>query len=368
MVYLAYLEARKNERNKQSQLEFELHLEDNLRNLREVLFRRTYEPSPPYCFMITRPTKREIFAPAFVDRVVSHVLFSILYSNIDPLFIHDSFSCRVNKGTLCGIKRFEHHLRSCTNNFTENGYVLYIDIAGYFMNIDKAILEQEIYRLIDSHSWDIDVEFTKWLTKVIIYKPSTQNCIIKGDRREWKDFPPHKSLFNSPEGKGLIIGDLTSQLFSNVYLNILDQYIKHQLKCKHYCRYVDDLRIIHKDKNFLKKVLQDIEQYLNDSLKLGLSKNKIKIVPTYARQEFLGAVIIKHKRYATKRTLKNFAGRVRNLEGLDVAVQLNSLNSYLGYLSHFRSGRHKKNLLLGFSNTFDFDNYYNKVTIKKEQQ
>lgn len=118
MVYMAYLEARKNERNKRSQLEFENNLEDNLRDLREALHKRTYKPSPAFCFMIEHPSKREVFAPAFVDRVVSHVLFGILYPLFDPLFIEDSYSCRKNKGTLYGIERFEHHLRSATNNFT----------------------------------------------------------------------------------------------------------------------------------------------------------------------------------------------------------------------------------------------------------
>lgn len=366
MVYVAYLEARKNERNTKSQLEFEFNLEENLRNLREQLFKRTYKPSPAFCFMITKPSKREVFAPAFIDRVVSHVLFGILYPLFDSLFIEDSYSCRKNKGTLYGIQRFEHHLRSATNNFTKKCYVLTLDISGYFMSIDKYLLEQEIFKQINSHNWNIDKEFTKWLTSIIIYKTSVADCVVLGNPKDWENFPPHKSLFNSKPNKGLIIGDLTSQLFSNIYLNIFDQYIKHILKCKHYSRYVDDSRIIHENKQYLEKILDDIELFLITKLGLKINREKTKIISTWKRQEFLGAIILRHKRYATPRTLKNFALKVRYMESFpNNEANFGSLNSYLGYFQHFITNKTKRHLLDDSSlrNIFEFKDY-NKVKYK----
>lgn len=337
MLVKAYKDARKNERNTRAALEFEIHWEKNLRDLREELYNKRYTLSPATCFIITHPTKREVFAPSFRDRIISHFVYNILVPIVDKKFIHDSYSCRVGKGTLYGVNRFHHMLRSSTNNFTKKKCVLSLDISGYFMNINKNILEKVILKLIDKEKDKFDYDLIKYLVHQIVQSDATHNCIRIGDSKDWLGSPAHKSLFNTPKHKGLPIGALTSQLFSNIYLNKLDQYAKHTLKCKHYCRYVDDVRIIGNKKK-LEKIAVHIQKFLKDSLDLELNMQKTTIISTYKRHSFLGAVIQNHKLYASPRTLKNFAKAVHNLDYFEDGI-LSKLNSYLGYLQYFHADK-----------------------------
>ena len=115
----AYMDARKNERNNKSQLEFEINLSENLRKLANELIQRTWKPGPLKCFLITKPLMREIFAPQFRDEVVSHLLFNFIEPVFDKKFIYDSYSCRKGKGVLFGINRFDHFIKSVSNNSTD---------------------------------------------------------------------------------------------------------------------------------------------------------------------------------------------------------------------------------------------------------
>lgn len=155
-LYQAYFDARRNKRNTPVQLNFEIFAEQQLEELYSALVRRTYKPKPAYCFITFDPIQREVYASQFSDRVVQHMLFSYLSPLFETLFIYDTYSCRKGKGTLLGVERYRHHLRSVTNNFTEEGYVLYLDLSGYFMSIDKNLLidiiMKEVYRHLDRKS------------------------------------------------------------------------------------------------------------------------------------------------------------------------------------------------------------------------
>lgn len=359
LLYKAYLDARKNERNSRSALEFEINLEYNLRELREEIYKRKYTLSPSFCFIVQNPSKREVFAPSFRDRVVSHLVYNILCPMVDPLFIYDSYSCRVGKGTRFGIERFKHQLASSTHNFTKKSYVLCLDISGYFMNINKYILRKLVLDMIESRRGKINTDYNllEYLVTEIINNNTVKGCIKLGDPREWNGLPPYKSLYNMPCYKGLPIGALTSQLFSNIYLNALDQFIKRKLKCKYYGRYVDDARIIHTDKEYLQSIIPIIKNFLKEELDLDLNENKTKIISSYKRQEFLGAVIQCQRTYATTRTLRTFAYRVRSLDlDQDIKVTQSQLNSYLGYLSYFRSNKVLDNTInqMNLLNLFEF--------------
>ena len=337
LLTLAYLDARQNERTKNAQLSFELNLEDNLRMLREELWKREYKPSPPMCFVIDTP--REVFAPLFRDRIISHLLFNMVAPLFDPLFIYDSYSCRKGKGTMKGIIRLEHHMRSCTENFTKRAYVLCLDISGYFMNINKGILYRILCEEMQKHKFEwekrIDYSFVDYLIRVTLFRNPTEGCTKIGDPSNWDKLPPHKSLFNSPIGTGLAIGDVTSQLFSNIYLNPADQYAKRKLHCKHYGRYVDDIRIVHENKEILMEVAWKIDRFLKRNLSLKLNPKKTRIIRADKTVDFLGADICKFGRYAKGRTLSKFAEKSKLWNTGD----LSSVNSYLGYLKHFRSDK-----------------------------
>lgn len=341
LLMQAYLDARQNERSKNAALSFELNLESNLRKLREELWKKEYRPSPPMCFMIDTP--REVFAPRFRDRIVSHLLFNMIAPLFDPLFIYDSYSCRKGKGTLFGVKRLECHIRSCTENYTKRAYVLYLDISGYFMSINKGILYNIICTEMQKHTekWnkEIDYKFVDYLLRVIIFRDPTDGCIRIGNPKEWEKLPKHKSLFYSQVGCGLTIGDVTSQLFSNIYLNPLDHFIKRELKCRYYGRYVDDKRVVSSDKKELIRVAVAVDSFLKNRLGLHLNHKKTQIVRADKTVRFLGAEMRKGNLYATGESIRKFAARA--CAGQNISV----LNSYLGYLKHFRAGKSCKKII-----------------------
>ena len=185
--------------------------------------------------------------------MVHHLLFDYVSPIFERLFIYDSYSCRKGKGTLKALERYEHHIRACSNNYTGNCYILQLDLKGYFMSIDKTrlynIISSDLQRMRHRKGpygkrWDdqVDFDFVDYLVKKILAHDPTKNVLRVGEASNWDGLPPSKSLFCQPKGIGLPIGDLTSQLFSNIYLNRLDQYCKRELKCKHYGRYVLPLR------------------------------------------------------------------------------------------------------------------------------
>lgn len=231
-LFRAYEDARKNKRNTIAQLEFEKDAEHNLIELYHELLDGSYVPGKSICFLTHFPVLREVFASQFRDRVVHHLLFNYIAPIFEKTFIYDSYSCRKEKGTLFGVERLEHHIRSCTNNYTHTAYILKLDIQGYFMSINKNILYGIIYNKL-MKQWEEkgkncnipgkNPEFILFLVESIIFKDHTLDCEVMGNKKEWMPLPASKSLFCQPKGIGLPIGDLTSQLFSNIYLNEFDK-------------------------------------------------------------------------------------------------------------------------------------------------
>ena len=148
LIYAAYNDARCNKRNTLSQLNFEVLKEHHLENLVNEIWNRRYQPLPAICFV---SMNREIYASYFRDRVVQHLLFNMLNPLVETLLIYDTYSCRKKKGTLMGVSRYEHHLRSVTDNFRKEAWVFYIDLSGYFMSIDRELAISIIMKIIDTH-------------------------------------------------------------------------------------------------------------------------------------------------------------------------------------------------------------------------
>lgn len=349
MVVRGYREARRHERNNPTHLDFEHNLESNLSRLAYELDKRIWKPQPCTCFIIEEPTKREVFAPSFRDRIVSHVLYSLVSPIFERAFIDDSFSCRKGKGTLHGIERLEHHIRSESENYQKEVYALSMDIEGYFLNINKKILFDEIYRILEKAKEkkefkDLDYDFIYYLIKAQLENSPSENCIKVSPDKAWEDFPMRKSLFNSPKGVGLAIGDIMSQLYSNVYLNILDQYIKRELKAKHYCRYVDDFKIISGDKKYLEFCKEKIRIFLEGRLGLILHRKKTKITSCNENLMFLGACIRNGRKYVPKKTLARINSKMNEFRNMNPIDILPIANSYFGYLSQFKAVKIKKRL------------------------
>jgi len=340
-IFSAYYDARKGKRNTQSQVRFEKHLSDNLISLyRDILFRR-YKVGRSICFVFDKPVKREVFAANFRDRVVHHYLFNKLSPIFEPLFIYDSYSCRKNKGTLFGIKRIEHHMKSCSHNFSRPSYVLKLDIQSYFMNIDKEKLYHIICTTLRKKSGveDIDLDLILYLLEKTIFNDPTKNSYVKGNVKDWEGLPDSKSLFHSKKGCGLPIGNLTSQLFSNIYLNELDQFVKRKLKAKHYGRYVDDFFIISESKEELLSYVPLIRDFLSSELGLQLHPKKIYLQPIDHGVQYLGAFVKPYCRLLSARCIKTMYQSL----GVALTEEYNPYvikalrNSYKGHLSHFKN-------------------------------
>lgn len=354
-LFKAYFEARKNKRNTRGQLAFEMDLEHNLIELYEEIRHRTYRPEPCICFVVHRPVKREVFASQFRDRVVHHLLCSYLAPLFDKRMIFDSYSCRKKKGTKAGIERIEHHIRSCTDNYRRKAYILKMDLKGYFMSIDKKLLydiiTDDLARFARKRDERMpDPGLTDFLLRSILFRDPTADCLMHGRPEEREGLPPSKSLFHSAPGTGLPIGDLTSQLFSNILLGRLDEYVKRTLGCRHYGRYVDDFYIVGRHRSRLLGLVPLLRMFLRDGLRLELHPHKMELQPCTRGICFLGACVKPHRRYPSKRTVRLMRERLAEVEGRckdaktpppphELERMLSVANSYCGYLRQFRAHR-----------------------------
>ncbi|MDF1498686.1 MAG: RNA-directed DNA polymerase [Patescibacteria group bacterium] len=183
-------------------------------------------------------------------------IFQFIFNYISPiferLFINDSYSCRVGKGTSYGIKRMDYFIRSCSKNYKKDCWILKMDIKGYFMSMDRNILYKKIEsRLKTVKNADFDVDLILYLIRAVVFHNPTKNCVIRGAKDNWVGLPKSKSLFFAGKDKGFPIGNLTSQLFGNIYLNDLDCFVKYKLGFKYYGRYVDDFLSFIRIRNIL---------------------------------------------------------------------------------------------------------------------
>lgn len=231
-IYKAYKDARKNKRNKLYQLKYEYNLEENLVNLRDELINGIYKPLPSNCFIIHDPKMREVFAANFRDRIVHHLFYNYTHEVFEKSFIYDSYSCIKNRGTHFGIERLKHHILSVSKGYSKPCFVLKVDIKGYFMSINRNVLlelSRKTLSKFESNN-NLDYELIDYLLEIIVRTNPIENCNVLGNVEEWNDLPKEKSLLTADENCGLPIGNLSSQLFSNVYLNAFDQYVKRTLK------------------------------------------------------------------------------------------------------------------------------------------
>jgi retron-type reverse transcriptase len=354
-LFEAYYDCRRNKRNTTNAIAFEIHFEDEVRRLYDEIVTMTYRPGKSIAFIIHQPVMREIFAADFRDRVVHHFVINRLNPVFEKLFIHDSYSCRQGKGTLFGIERMEHHLRSCSQNYTRDCYVLKLDIEGFFMHIKREILYAQVSSIVEKQYWKADKAILLYLFQQIIFQNPLQNCLIKGELSEWDKLPPSKSLFHMPPGYGLPIGNLTSQVFANVYLNDFDHYVKRVLKVRYYGRYVDDFVLMNPSKEVLLQQREQIRAYLKAQLNLDVHPNKEYLQHYSKGFSFLGAYIKPFRKYVSHRAMRNLNILLHStdwiehydfLTGSGAEKRNAQLTSYLGLMQHFKAFKKKKQLLM----------------------
>ncbi len=345
-IFVAYHQCRKNKKSKIDCLEFDIDYEQNLIQLWEEIKREDYQISPSSIFIVDKPVKREICAAAFRDRVVHHLIIMKLEDLFEHEFIYDSYSCRKGKGTHFGINRLGKHIRSLSDNYQKETYVLKLDIKSYFMSINKNILIAKLHKFICEKYKGEDIEKIIYLCNLIINNDVTKKCILKSSFNKWSDLPKSKSLFHSKSNCGLAIGNYTSQIFSNFYLNSFDHFIKSELKIKHYGRYVDDFFILSNSKEELKQLIPKVRKYLNESLKLDIHCKKIYLQNVNHGVEFLGAFIKPWRIYITPRVKNNVYLVINDINNYfenenilyeDILKIREKFNSYLGILAHYNT-------------------------------
>lgn len=318
----AYFDCRRTKRNTPSALAFEADLERNLAGLYDDLVDGTYRPGRTICFVITRPKPREVWAAGFRDRVVHHALYNRIAPRFERAFIADICACIKGRGTLYGARRLEAKVRSITQNWSRPAWYLKLDIESFFVSIDKRILGHLLECRIREPWW-------RELAATVLWHDPRDGVDLRGDRAQLARIPPAKSLFSQPAHLGLPIGNLSSQFFANVYLDVLDQHVKHRLRARHYVRYVDDLVLLHASPQWLNAARAEISEVLAVALRLKLNAGKTILQPLDRGVDFVGQVIAPWHRRIRRRTFNEALTRIAGAEADELHQ---SANSYLGLL------------------------------------
>ena len=325
---LAFKKARKGKTLKLYVIEFEANLDENLKQLQQELLFHAYRPKPLETFILRDPKTRKISKSDFRDRVVHHAICNIIEPLFEKCFIFDSFANRLRKGTFKAIERFEHFTRKMSRGFTRPCFVLKADIRHYFETVDHKILLSILQRKIKD-------EKLLWLIRVILQNYQTEK-----------------------KGKGMPLGNLTSQFFANVYLNELDQYVKHILKAKYYIRYVDDFVILGNFPDDLQVFREKIETFCGEHLSLYLHPDKSKIHNLKNGVGFLGMRLYPHHRRIKKKNLRRFERKLLQFkadseDGKVIREKVvEHFEGWLAYISNANTFKYRKHLVRQFNQLF----------------
>ncbi|OGI33485.1 MAG: hypothetical protein A2420_04190 [Candidatus Moranbacteria bacterium RIFOXYC1_FULL_44_13] len=308
----AWKEFERGKKSRRDVQEFSLRLMDNIFSLHRDLLNHTWKHGGYQAFKINDPKPRDIHKASVRDRLLHHAVYRILYPFSEKTFIADSYSCRIGKGTHRAINRFRAFAHKVSKNNTRTCWILKCDIRKFFANIDHGIL------LLILREYIPDKKII-WLLENVIESFSS----------DWS-------------GIGLPLGNLTSQLFVNIYMNEFDQFVEHRLKAKYYIRYCDDFVIFSEDKEHLEDIISPIKIFLKEKLKLELHPEKVFIKTLASGMDFLGMVNFSDYRILRTKTKKRMLKNIKQKrfllrEGLISDSLFNqSLHSYLVMLKHCR--------------------------------
>ncbi len=311
-LFQAWGEFRKGKRKRKDVQIFERNLEDNLFELHGSLEDKTYKHGGYLAFYVQDPKQRHIHKADITDRVIHHLLYKYLYKLFDKSFIYDSYSCRLEKGAHKAVDRLVKFTRIVSKNNTKECWALKLDIKKFFASVNHGILLNLLKRKIKDQN-------ILWLLSQVI-----------------ESFP-----------SGIPLGNLTSQVFANIYMNELDQFVKHNLKIKYYLRYADDFIILGTQGLTLRSYIANVREFLQDKLKLQLHPEKIILRKLTWGIDFLGYIVLPHYILPRTRTKRRIFKRLK--EKLESENFNASLQSYLGYLSHANSYQVEQQLKNSFA-------------------
>lgn len=285
-------------------LNFKQYEAANIEFIAKAIENETYRPEPHHEFSVFEPKERKISALPFLDRIVQHSIHSVIGPVFEKVFMPSSFACRDGKGTHAGAK----HVQSMIRKSSRNAWVLKLDFKGFFKNIDREVLWKEIERKISC---------TKTLGLLEQFHPKT--------------------------GKGLPIGNLTSQLLANVYGHILDRHITHNLKLKTWARYMDDTIIISESKDELERVFKNLSDFIKIEMRLEWSKWSIS--PVQSGVNFLGYRIWATHKLIRSSSVRRAKRKVKLYKKTGAVDSLNKFKaSWLGHIQHGNCHNLKKSI------------------------
>jgi retron-type reverse transcriptase len=334
-LYNAFRSARKGKRDRVAVASFEFNLEHNLVALEAALRDQAYRPGPYTNFYIYEPKRRLVSAAPFGDRVVHHALCQVIEPIWEARFIQTSFACRLNKGT-------HKALDQCHAWVRRYRYAFHGDIVKYFPSIDHGILRQLLARHIADRQ-------TLWLVDQIV----DSGAGILADEYPMTYFPGD-DLFAINRPRGLPIGNLTSQFWANVYLHELDQFVKQQLRCPAYLRYMDDFALFADDKDQLHHWKATIGDFLATRLRLLLHSKKSQVFPVEVGLDFCGFRLYPTHRRLRRSSIRRFVQRFRNQRvayqqgELALADLHTSVRSWIAHAAHGDTWRLRQRLFADY--------------------
>jgi retron-type reverse transcriptase len=315
-MLLAWQEFIIGKRNRMDVIKFSLNLADNILHLNRQLANLKYSHGSYHSFYVVDPKLRHIHKASVFDRLIHHAIYRKLYPFFSKTFIAHSYSCQTGKGTHRALRDFETMANKVSQNNTRTCWILQCDIRKFFDSIDHRVL----LKILDDYIIDKRII---WLLKNII------------------------NSFAVKPNKGLPLGNLTSQLLVNIYMNIFDQYVKHELKIKYYIRYADDFVFLTDDRDKLVSILPKIETFLFERLKLRLHPHKLHIKTLVNGVDFLGWIHFPEYKILRVKTKKRMMRKIKD------NARPESLASYLGLLKHGNSYKTEQELLNNY-----WINYY----------
>lgn len=373
-IFTAYYDCRKNKRQTENAIQFELNYDSNCIKLFNEINEGTYTPSKSIAFIVTKPKRREIFAASFRDRIIHHYIDLRLRPLMEEVLIETTCNNRIGKGTSACVEYLKRDILDVSENYTQDCWVAKMDMKGFFMSIRKDILTRKTFDFIEEKYFGEDKDELKRLVDVSINDHPEKHCILKSPWSEWDKLDKNKSLFWVGDIMGIPIGNLISQLLANFYLNEFDHFVKDDLGLNHYGRYVDDFYIVCSDKN---KILNSLPIIREKLLEVGVTLHPDKFYIQYYTRgiELVGAVVKPNRTYVHNRTVNNALQSIKIFNRMGCVEEnaekfASSINSYLGLMKSYDSYAIRRNLLSAVDDSWwkvlYIGPHFNKVVVKKK--
>ncbi|MEI6790387.1 MAG: reverse transcriptase/maturase family protein [Myxococcaceae bacterium] len=356
----------KRKRKRPDAIAFRACYGEEVLDLCERLRSGTYSPEPGTVFVTERPKTREIHAAQYRDRVVHHLLHDLIEPHFEKSFIKDSYACRKGKGSHAAVLALQDQMRQVTRNGKVRAYALHLDVKSFFFSIHKPTL----LNILEAKKCFAGNDDLRRLTQTVINHNVALDSVRRGSDKQFDRIPMHKRLGSNGPERGLPIGNLTSQLFANIYLDVLDQMIKRTLGVKYYARYSDDFILLHTDPKQLEEWKEKIRLFLQKRLLLEIHE-KSPIHPVSEGVDFVGYIIRPDYLLSRSRVVRHAQARITKLEKDLQPIDRGSYRiypirykaiealraSWASYLGHFKHAN-AQNLIKRFFEQHPISTYY----------